>query len=62
MKFSTILYIYVFSYIHLLKRKFKYTEHTVNRQVPKICIFHCFWSSLFELIVSLRKIVLKKQL
>ena len=35
MKFSITLYIYLFSYIHLLKRKLKYTEHIVNRQVSK---------------------------
>ena len=35
MQFSITLYIYLFSYIHLLARKFKYTEHTVNRQISK---------------------------
>ena len=35
MQFSITLYIYLFSYIYLLKRKFEYTEHTVNRQVSK---------------------------
>ena len=35
MKFSVTLYIYFFSYIHLLKIKFKYTEHSVNQQVSK---------------------------
>ena len=42
MKFSITLYIYLFSYIHLLKRKFKYTEHTVNRQVSKTVTVRVF--------------------
>ena len=58
MKFSISLYIYLLSYIHLLKRKFKYTEHTVNGQVSKtvtVLVFskyHYYRDKFFKKIID----------